>query len=142
MIQRVTRASVALGPRVVGDIGPGLLVFLGVQRGDDEQRAHSMAARLLAYRVFADDSGRMNLDVRAAGGGVLLVSQFTLAADTTRGLRPGFASAAAPALAETLYDEVLQRLLAAHQPVASGVFGAAMQVSLINDGPVTFLLET
>ncbi|MBP8926154.1 MAG: D-tyrosyl-tRNA(Tyr) deacylase [Pseudomonadales bacterium] len=142
LIQRVTRASVALGPRVVGDIGPGLLVFLGVQRGDDEQRAHSMAARLLAYRVFADDSGRMNLDVRAAGGGVLLVSQFTLAADTTRGLRPGFASAAAPALAETLYDEVLQRLLAAHQPVASGVFGAAMQVSLINDGPVTFLLET
>lgn len=142
MIQRVTRASVALGPRVVGDIGPGLLVFLGVQRGDDEQRAHSMAARLLAYRVFADDSGRMNLDVRAAGGGVLLVSQFTLAADTTRGLRPGFASAAAPALAETLYDEVLQRLVAAHQPVASGVFGAAMQVSLINDGPVTFLLET
>lgn len=142
MIQRVTRASVALGPRVVGDIGPGLLVFLGVQRGDDEQRAHSMAARLLAYRVFADDSGRMNLDVRAAGGGVLLVSQFTLAADTTRGLRPGFASAAAPALAETLYGEVLQRLVAAHQPVASGVFGAAMQVSLINDGPVTFLLET
>ena len=113
-----------------------------MQRGDDEQRAHYMAARLLAYRVFADDSGRMNLDVRAAGGGVLLVSQFTLAADTTRGLRPGFASAAAPALAETLYDEVLQRLLAAHQPVASGVFGAAMQVSLINDGPVTFLLET
>ena len=142
LIQRVTRASVALGPRVVGDIGPGLLVFLGVQRGDDEQRAHSMAERLLAYRVFADGEGRMNLDVRAAGGGVLLVSQFTLAADTTRGLRPGFASAAAPALAEILYGKVLQRLAAAHQPVASGVFGATMEVSLINDGPVTFLLET
>ncbi len=142
MIQRVVRASVAIGPRVVGEIGPGLLVFLGVQRGDDERRAHSMAARLLAYRVFADGDGRMNLDVRTAGGGVLVVSQFTLAADTTRGLRPGFGSAAAPELAETLYDEVLQRLAAAHQPVASGVFGADMQVSLINDGPVTFLLET
>mgnify|MGYP003378732371 FL=1 len=142
MIQRVVRASVAIGPRVVGEIGPGLLVFLGVQRGDDERRAHAMAARLLAYRVFADGDGRTNLDVRTAGGGVLVVSQFTLAADTTRGLRPGFGSAAVPELAETLYDEVLQCLAGAHQPVASGVFGAAMQVSLINDGPVTFLLET
>ena len=142
LIQRVARASVAVGPRVVGEIGPGLLVFLGVQRGDDERCAHAMAARLLAYRIFADGDGRMNLDVRTAGGAVLVVSQFTLAADTTRGLRPGFSSAAAPELAETLYGEVLQRLAAAHQPVASGVFGADMQVSLVNDGPVTFLLET
>ena len=141
LIQRVTRASVALGPRVVGDIGPGLLVFLGVQRGDDEQRAHSMAARLLAYRVFADDSGRMNLDVRAAGGGVLLVSQFTLAADTTRGLRPGFSTAAEPQAANALFERVLGALRARHAPVACGIFGAAMQVSLCNDGPVTFLLQ-
>ena len=126
----------------MGRIGPGLLAFVAVQQGDDAARADAMVARLLAYRVFGDDRGRMNLDVRQAGGGVLVVSQFTLAADTTRGLRPSFSSAAEPALARSLFDRVVAGLRASHQDVACGVFGADMQVSLLNDGPVTFLLET
>jgi D-tyrosyl-tRNA(Tyr) deacylase len=141
LIQRVRWAAVEVEAREVGRIGPGLLVFLGVERGDDAARADAMTDRLLAYRVFADGAGRMNLDVRAAGGGVLLVSQFTLAADTARGLRPGFSTAAEPAQAKLLYERMLARLHAQHAPVACGVFGAAMQVSLCNDGPVTFLLQ-
>jgi D-tyrosyl-tRNA(Tyr) deacylase len=142
LIQRVTRAEVHVGGEVVGAIGRGLLVLLGVQRGDDAAKARAMAARLLAYRVFADEVGRMNLDVRAAGGGVLLVSQFTLAADTARGLRPSFTPAAEPVIAKELYELVLAELRGAHAEVACGVFGVEMQVSLVNDGPVTFLLET
>ena len=142
LIQRVTRADVTVDGNVVGAIGRGLLVLLGVQRGDDPARARAMAARLLAYRVFADADGKMNLDVRAAGGGVLVVSQFTLAADTARGLRPSFSSAAEPALARELYELVLGELRTAHAEVAAGVFGASMQVGLVNDGPVSFLLET
>lgn len=142
LIQRVAHARVEVAGEPVGAIGRGLLVFLGVQRGDDPARASAMAARLLAYRVFPDDAGRMNLDVRAAGGGILLVSQFTLAADTSRGLRPGFSTAAEPALARELYEQVLAELRAALPEVGAGVFGADMQVSLQNDGPVTFLLET
>jgi len=141
LIQRVRWAAVEVQGREVGRIGPGMLVFLGVERDDDEARADALAARLLAYRVFADAGGRMNLDVRAAGGGVLLVSQFTLAADTTRGLRPGFSTAAAPQTANELYERVLGVLRARHAPVACGIFGASMQVSLCNDGPVTFLLQ-
>ena len=128
--------------RVIGSIGRGVLVFLGVQRADDAQRAQAMAARLLAYRVFADAEGKMNLDVRAAGGALLVVSQFTLAADTGRGLRPSFSSAAAPEQANRLYELVLAELRARHADIAAGEFGASMQVSLVNDGPVTFLLET
>ena len=141
LIQRVRWAAVEVQGQEVGRIGPGMLVFLGVERDDDEARADALAARLLAYRVFADAGGRMNLDVRAAGGGVLLVSQFTLAADTTRGLRPGFSTAAAPQTANELYERVLGVLRARHAPVACGTFGASMQVSLCNDGPVTFLLQ-
>lgn len=141
LIQRVRWAAVEVEAREVGRIGPGMLVFLGVERGDDAARADAMADRLLAYRVFADGAGRMNLDVRAAGGGLLLVSQFTLAADTARGLRPGFSTAAEPAQAKLLYERMLARLRAQHAPVACGIFGAAMQVSLCNDGPVTFLLQ-
>ena len=141
LIQRVRWAAVEVDGQEVGRIGPGMLVFLGVEREDDAARADAIAARLLAYRVFADDRGRMNLDVRAAGGGVLLVSQFTLAADTTRGLRPGFSTAAAPEAANALYERVLGVLRERHAPVASGIFGASMQVSLCNDGPVTFLLQ-
>jgi D-tyrosyl-tRNA(Tyr) deacylase len=141
LIQRVSRAEVRVEGRSVGAIGRGLLVLLGVQRGDDAARARAMAARLLAYRVFADAEGRMNLDVRSAGGGLLVVSQFTLAADTGRGLRPGFSSAAAPAEARALYEFVVAELRASGLPVATGEFGATMQVELVNDGPVTFLLE-
>jgi D-tyrosyl-tRNA(Tyr) deacylase len=142
LIQRVTRAEVRVDGRSVGAIGGGLLVLLGVQRGDDEARARAMAARLLAYRVFADADGKMNLDVRAANGGLLLVSQFTLAADTGRGLRPSFSSAAVPEEARRLYEQVVAELRAQHADVATGEFGAMMQVELVNDGPVTFLLET
>lgn len=141
LIQRVSRAEVRVDERVVGSIGHGLLVLLGVQRGDDAVKASAMAHRLLAYRVFADEAGRMNLDVRAARGGVLLVSQFTLAADTGRGLRPSFTPAADPATANALYEQVLAELRLAHPEVACGTFGASMQVGLVNDGPVTFLLE-
>lgn len=142
LIQRVIQASVHVAGQQVAAIDTGLLVLLGVQRGDDAARAQGMAARLLAYRVFADSAGRMNLDVRAACGALLVVSQFTLAADTTRGLRPGFSTAADPELALALYENVLDCLRATHPAVCSGIFGAAMQVSLINDGPVSFLLET
>ena len=141
LIQRVRWAAVEVEGQEVGRIGPGMLVFLGVERDDDAARADALAARLLAYRVFADAAGRMNLDVRAARGGVLVVSQFTLAADTTRGLRPGFSTAAAPDAANALYERVLGLLRERHAPVGCGVFGASMQVSLCNDGPVTFLLQ-
>jgi len=141
LIQRVARAGVEVDGRVVGRIERGLLAFLGVQQGDDERRAELMAERVLAYRVFPDRAGRMNLDVRAVGGGVLVVSQFTLAADTRKGLRPSFSGAGAPEQARSLYDFVVARLRELHAPVATGVFGADMQVSLVNDGPVTFLLE-
>lgn len=141
LIQRVAHARVEVAGRLVGSIGRGLLVFLAVQRGDDSARARAMAARLLAYRVFADAEGRMNLDVREAGGGVLLVSQFTLAADTSRGLRPSFSGAAEPSIAREIYEETLRALREQHAGIACGEFGADMQVSLQNDGPVTFLLE-
>ena len=142
LLQRVTQASVTVEGAVVGEIGRGLLVFVAVQRGDDELCTDRMATRLLAYRVFSDTAGRMNQDVRAVAGGVLLVSQFTLAADTHQGLRPGFSRAAQPELAKALYERMLGLLREQHAPVACGVFGANMQVSLVNDGPVTFLLES
>ena len=126
----------------MGEIGAGLLVLLGLDQGDDQPAADRMLDRILAYRVFADGDGRMNLSVADVNGGVLLVSQFTLSADTGRGLRPGFSRALAPAQAEVLYSYMLQGLRRRHAPVAAGVFGADMQVSLTNDGPVTFLLES
>lgn len=142
LLQRVSSARVVVGGDAVGAIGAGLLVFLGLDKGDDEQVAARMLEKLLAYRVFADDEGRMNLSVSDIGGGVLLVSQFTLSADTRKGLRPGFSSAMPPAEAEALYGHMLQALRTRHPEVAAGVFGANMQVSLTNDGPVTFLLES
>lgn len=141
LLQRVSHASVRVDDACVGEIGPGLLVFLGLDRADDEALARRMLDKVLAYRMFSDADGRMNHSVVQAGGGVLLVSQFTLSADTGKGLRPGFSEALAPDAARPLYDLTLQRLRAMHQPVAAGVFGADMQVSLTNDGPVTFLLE-
>ena len=141
LLQRVSCASVDVGGERVGAIGQGLLVLLGLDKGDDRTAADHMLDKLLAYRVFADDAGRMNCSVVDVCGGVLLVSQFTLSADTRKGLRPGFSSAMPPADAQQLYDYLLGQLQASHPQVAAGVFGADMQVSLINDGPVTFLLE-
>ncbi|MCR9107049.1 MAG: D-aminoacyl-tRNA deacylase [Gammaproteobacteria bacterium] len=141
LLQRVSSARVEVAGRRVGAIEQGLLVFLGLDRTDDADTAERMLDKLLAYRVFADDVGRMNRSVAEIGGGVLLVSQFTLSADTRKGLRPSFTSAMPPAQAQALYDHTLERLRARHAPVAAGEFGADMQVSLVNDGPVTFLLE-
>ena len=141
LIQRVTCASVRVDHNVVGEIGSGLLVFMGVQAEDTDQTVARMAQRLLNYRLFSDAEGKMNLSVVDAGGSILLVSQFTLAADTSRGNRPSFSKAAPPALAEYCYEALVSALLAGGTPTATGQFGADMQVSLVNDGPVTFLLE-
>jgi D-tyrosyl-tRNA(Tyr) deacylase len=142
LLQRVSSASVSVAGECVGEIGEGLLVLLGLDRGDDRAGAVRMLERILAYRVFADSAGRMNRSVTDINGGVLLVSQFTLSADTGRGLRPGFSGAMAPEEARPLYDFMLAELQRRHTPVAAGLFGADMQVSLTNDGPVTFLLES
>jgi D-tyrosyl-tRNA(Tyr) deacylase len=125
----------------IGEIGRGLLVLVGVQRGDSPAQAKRLLERLLAYRVFPDDQGRMNLDLRQADGGLLLVPQFTLAADTRRGNRPGFSRAAAPEAGAALFDELVELARESWPRVGSGRFGANMQVALVNDGPVTFWLE-
>jgi D-aminoacyl-tRNA deacylase len=141
LIQRVTEAAVHVDGRAVGSIGQGLLTLIGVRRGDDEAAADRLLERLLSYRVFPDVEGRMNLSVRDIGGGLLLVPQFTLAADTHKGTRAGFSTAAPPDEALRLFDHLLAKAREAHTPVESGVFGADMKVSLVNDGPVTFWLE-
>ncbi|MEB1527624.1 D-aminoacyl-tRNA deacylase [Xanthomonas sp. WHRI 7945] len=142
LIQRVTQASVSVDGHVVGQIGPGLLALVAVEPGDDEAKLQRMAERLLGYRVFADASGRMNRSLRDTGGGLLLVSQFTLAADTGSGMRPSFTTAAPPAEAERGFNRLLEICRERHPPgVESGRFGAHMIVSLVNDGPVTFLLR-
>lgn len=130
-----------MGECCVGEIGGGLLVFLGFEHGDTQDAGARLLERILSYRVFADDQGRMNRSVADVSGGVLLVSQFTLAADTRKGLRPGFSAAMPPEQAEPLYEWLLAQLRGRHASVAAGEFGANMQVSLVNDGPVTFLLE-
>lgn len=141
LIQRVSHASVVVNGETVGAIGQGLLVFVGIEREDKQDTLERMAAKVLAYRVFADTEGKMNLSVKDVAGGVLAISQFTLAADTKKGLRPGFSSAAAPDIAETLYNQFVDLLKTQHSDVATGRFGADMKVSLLNDGPVTFMLE-
>ncbi|TNC92217.1 MAG: D-tyrosyl-tRNA(Tyr) deacylase [Thalassolituus sp.] len=140
LIQRVQSASVTVSDNVVGQTGPGLLVLLGVQKGDSEEKADRLLKKVLNYRVFSDPEGRMNLSLADVGGEMLVVSQFTLAADTRKGTRPGFSTAAAPADAELLYD-YFSAQAAQKVTVATGQFGADMQVSLVNDGPVTFWLE-
>ena len=142
LIQRVSSARVEVAGEVVGAIEQGLLVLVGVEPQDDPGRADKLLHKLLNYRVFSDATGKMNLSLQDIGGGLLLVSQFTLAADTRSGLRPGFSTAAPPALAEELFDYLLSRAQAQHPQVACGRFGADMQVHLVNDGPVTFLLQT
>jgi D-tyrosyl-tRNA(Tyr) deacylase len=143
LIQRVTKAEVRVQERIVGAIGRGVLAFIGVQREDTESAADRLLERVLTYRIFADDQGRMNRDLKTLDdGGLLLVSQFTLAADTRSGTRPGFSPAAAPERARELFDYLVAKARAAHPRVATGEFGADMQVSLVNDGPVTFWLES
>ncbi|MGD8175794.1 D-aminoacyl-tRNA deacylase [Marinimicrobium sp. ARAG 43.8] len=141
LIQRVRHASVDVDNQRVGQIDQGLLLLLGVERNDTHAQADALLKKVLGYRVFADEAGKMNLNVQQAGGGLLVVSQFTLAADTRKGLRPGFSEAGSPEWAETLYDYFVERARALHDPVATGIFAADMQVSLQNDGPVTFLLQ-
>ncbi|MCR6653385.1 MAG: D-aminoacyl-tRNA deacylase [Cellvibrionaceae bacterium] len=141
LLQRVAQARVDVSGETVGAIQQGLLLLVGIERHDTPERVTRMVDKVLAYRVFADAAGKMNLSVRDIGGGVLAVSQFTLAADTQKGLRPGFSLAAAPDQAAELFDLLLRTLRERHQPVASGVFAADMQVHLVNDGPVTFMLD-
>jgi D-tyrosyl-tRNA(Tyr) deacylase len=142
LIQRVTSASVAVDGDTIGAIGPGLLALVGVEPGDGPAQVARMAQRLLGYRVFADDQGRMNRSLAETGGGLLLVSQFTLAADTRSGMRPGFSTAMAPPEAERIFDGLVETCRLAHPTgVETGRFGAHMSISLVNDGPVTFLLR-
>jgi D-tyrosyl-tRNA(Tyr) deacylase len=142
LLQRVSQAEVRIGGETVGAIGQGLLVLVGILPKDDEASALRLLERLLQYRVFADAAGKMNLSLREVKGELLLVPQFTLAADTTKGSRPGFSTAAPPEVGRRLFDRLLQAARAEHGRVASGVFGAHMQVSLTNDGPVTIWLES
>jgi D-tyrosyl-tRNA(Tyr) deacylase len=141
LIQRAARAEVAVAGETVGAIGRGVVALVGVERGDAEREAERLAERVLGYRVFPDDAGKMNRSVADVGGGVLLVPQFTLAADTRGGTRPGFSTAAAPEEGRRLFECFVRLVRERHAQVATGRFGAHMQLSLVNDGPVTFWLQ-
>lgn len=141
LLQRVSAAQVVVEGRVIAAIDRGLLVLLGIEAADTAREADRLLERLLDYRVFADAGGKMNLSLRDVGGGLLLVPQFTLAADTRKGLRPGFSTAAPPETGRLLFDHVLAEARRRHAPVAQGEFGADMKVTLTNDGPVTFWLQ-
>ncbi|WP_145103839.1 D-aminoacyl-tRNA deacylase [Cereibacter azotoformans] len=142
LIQRVRDASVVVEGETVGAIGPGLLILVCAMQGDGEAQADALAARIAKLRIFKDEAGKMNRSVRDIGGSALVVSQFTLAADTSRGNRPGFSTAAPPAEGERLYDHFAARMQAEGVPTAKGLFGADMKVSLLNDGPVTIWMDT
>jgi len=142
LIQRVTSASVQVGDETIGSIGAGLLALVAVQPDDGEAQARRMLERLLGYRVFADEAGKMNRSLSDTGGGLLLVSQFTLAADTRSGMRPSFTRAASPEQGRRWFERLLELARAAHPGVESGRFGAHMVIRLVNDGPVTFWLDT
>lgn len=141
LIQRVTSAAVRIDGAVVGEIGPGLLILVCAVAGDDDSRPAALAAKLAKLRVFRDEAGKMNLSLKDVGGAALVVSQFTLAADTSRGNRPGFSGAADPATGERLYEAFAQAMRDEGIPVATGRFGADMAVSLVNDGPVTIMVD-
>jgi len=141
LLQRVTQAWVDVDGSRIGAIDNGLMVLLGVESGDGETQANRLLERLLGYRVFADNEGRMNLSIADTGAGLLLVPQFTLAADTRKGRRPSFTSAAEPEEGKRCYDYFVEQARMRHEHVASGRFGADMQVGLVNDGPVTFWLQ-
>jgi D-aminoacyl-tRNA deacylase len=142
LLQRVTEAQVKVDDEIVGAIGRGLLVFTAVEPDDTETMADRLLERILSYRIFPDDSGRMNLSLHDIGGGLLLVPQFTLAADTRKGTRPSLSSVASPELGKRIFDYLIKRAGVIHSTVASGRFAADMQVMLTNDGPVTFWLQT
>jgi len=142
LLQRVTQARVEVDRKIVGQIDHGLLVLVGVQKHDTPRSAERLVERLLGYRVFSDAEGKMNLSVKDINGGLLLVPQFTLAADTKKGMRPSFSSAAPPETGQQLFNEMLSIAKRQHELVETGEFGADMQVSLTNDGPVTFLLTS
>jgi D-tyrosyl-tRNA(Tyr) deacylase len=141
LIQRVSEARVTVAGDTVGAIGRGILALVGVEQGDSEARAQRLVERILGYRIFPDAEGRMNLSVRDVGGGLLLVSQFTLVADTKKGMRPSFSCAASPEEGRCLFEHLVALARAAHPDVATGRYGADMQVALVNDGPVTFWLS-
>lgn len=141
VIQRVTRAEVTVAGESVGKIDRGILALIAVERGDTEAQADRLAERILGYRIFADAEDKMNLNVTDVSGGVLLVSQFTLAADTRKGMRPSFTPAADPETGKRLFDYFVENVRARHSPVETGRFGANMQIELVNDGPVTFTLN-
>ncbi|MCW8356782.1 MAG: D-aminoacyl-tRNA deacylase [Marinomonas sp.] len=141
LVQRALNASVVVEGDTVGAIDHGQLVLVGIEKGDTEADAQRLADKLLKYRMFSDEEGKMNLNVQQAGGGVLLVSQFTLAAETKKGLRPGFSTAAVPSEAERLFNDFVEKVRAQYQRVETGRFGADMKVSFTNDGPVTFMLD-
>lgn len=142
LIQRVIRASVSIDGDETACIGPGILVLVGVEKADESSHVAHLSRRLLGFRLFNDQAGRMNLDVREVGGSILLVPQFTLAADTRSGRRPGFSTAATPESGRRLFDEFCEEVRKGVPDTATGTFGANMQVSLVNDGPVTFWLQS
>ena len=142
LIQRVIEAQVAVGPEIVGRIGPGLLVLLGVGKTDTSKDSARLAERILSFRIFDDENGKMNRSLRDIEGQILIISQFTLVADVSKGRRPNFTSAAEPKQAEALFQEVVNLLIGSGLTVETGRFGARMIVSLHNDGPVTFLIES
>ncbi|MGE9553782.1 D-aminoacyl-tRNA deacylase [Erwinia amylovora] len=141
LIQRALSASVTVAGETLGEIGPGLLILLGVEKGDDRQKAQRLCERVLGYRIFSDEQGKMNLNVQQAGGSLLVVSQFTLAADTQKGMRPSFSGGAEPTEAERLYEYFVSCCREKGIKTDTGRFAADMQVALINDGPVTFWLQ-
>lgn len=141
LVQRALNASVVVDNETVGAISHGQLVLVGIEKGDTEADMQRLADKLLKYRMFSDKDGRMNLNVQQVNGGVLLVSQFTLAADTKKGLRPGFSTAAIPEEAERLFNDFVSKVRAQYDQVETGRFAADMKVSFTNDGPVTFMLE-
>lgn len=142
LLQRVTTASVAVDKKTIAEINNGLLVFIGIEQKDTPSQADRLIERLINYRVFADQEGKMNLSLTDIQGGLLLVPQFTLPADTRKGMRPSFSSAASPETGEKLFNYLVKCASAEHANVATGIFGAQMQVKLTNDGPVTFWLQT
>ena len=142
LIQRVARAQVSVEGRSVASTGPGILALIGIEASDSLESGQALLERLLHYRIFSDEAGKMNLDIIQIGGELMLVPQFTLVADTRKGTRPGFSKGAPPNEARELFTRVVELAAALHPKVASGVFGADMQVELVNDGPVTFWLQS
>lgn len=142
LLQRVSSASVSVEGECIGEIGGGLLVLVGVEQNDSEIELNYLLRKILGYRIFSDSEGKMNLSLQQTGGGLLLVPQFTLAADTKNGMRPGFSAAAPPDMGKHLFQQLVTSAREQHPTVAQGEFGADMQVSLVNDGPVTFMLHS